>query len=146
MLDVPIILTSAIPDIMGPTIPELTEALSDLENVERTIISAWQDDRIRRAVDESGRSKLVFGAIGTNVCLVHAAIDAVADGYEAWGAIDLSGTSNEILRNASIEQMKQAGVGITTGAGVIMRILGDNARPVAKDVYDAMEPLFAFAA
>jgi nicotinamidase-related amidase len=143
VLDVPIVLSSVTPAMIGPTLPDLADALRGVPNIERTVISAWDDERVCEAVKATGRTKLVFGAIGTNVCLVQATIGAAADGYEAWAAIDLSGTSNELLRQASIEQMIQAGVGITNAAGVIFQILRDNASPAAEDVYEAMEPLLA---
>ncbi len=108
---------------------------------QRTLISAWDDERIRA----TGRSKLIFGAIGTNVCLTQATIGAIASGYQAYAAIDLSGASNELLRSAAIAQMTQAGVGITTGSAVIFQILHDNTSPLARDVYTAMGPLLALA-
>lgn len=129
--------------MIGPTIPELAEALDGLPNIERTVISAWDDARVREAVAATGRRKLVFGAIGTNVCLTHATIGAAADGYEAYGAADISGTANVLLREAAVAQMVQAGVGITNAAGAIFQIIGDNASPLAGDVYAAMGPLLA---
>lgn len=140
-LGVPIILSSASPEIIGPTMPELTEVLSDVPNIERTVIGAWDDERIREAVRITGRRRLIFGAIGTNVCLTQATIGALVDGYEAYAAIDISGTSNELLRSAAIEQMVQAGVGITTATGAIFQMLRDNADPKAPAVYEAMGPL-----
>lgn len=140
-LGVPIILSSANPEMIGPTIPELTEVLNDLPNIQRTTISAWDDERVREAVRATGRRRLIFGAIGTNVCLTQATIGALADGYEVYAAIDISGTSNELLRSASIQQMVQAGVGITTATGAIFQMLRDNADPRAADVYAAMGPL-----
>jgi hypothetical protein len=85
----------------------------------------------------------VFGAIGTNVCLTQAAVSAARDGYQAWAAIDISVTANELLRQASIEQLTQAGVGITNAPCVIFQILRDNASPKAAEVYAAMGPLLA---
>ncbi len=112
---------------------------------QRTLVSAWDDERIREAVRATGRSKLIFGAIGTNVCLTQATIGAIASGYQAYAAIDLSGTSNELLRSAAIAQMTQAGVGITTGSAVIFQTPHDNTSPLARDVYTAMGPLLALA-
>jgi nicotinamidase-related amidase len=142
-LKLPIVLSSASTDMIGPTIPELAQALSDVDNIERTLINAWDDQRIREAVEATGRRKLVFGAIGTNVCLALATISAAADGYEAYAAIDISGTANELLRAAAIERMTQAGVGIIDAPSVIFQILNDNASPLAADVYTAMGPLLA---
>lgn len=138
VLDVPTVLTSASQDMIGPVIPELVKALGDQPTIERTVISAWADERVRAAVQATGRRKLVLSGVGTDVCLAHAALDAAADGYQVWAAIDISGTIDELSRQAAVQQMSQAGVGITTGPGAILRILADNASPKAGEVYAAM--------
>ena len=43
----------------GPTLPELTEALPGVENIERSFINAWDEPRIRDAVTRTGRRKLL---------------------------------------------------------------------------------------
>ena len=137
VLGVPVVLTSASTDLMGPTLPELAEALADVPNIERTTLSSFDDPRVRDAIAATGRSKLVFGGIGTNVCLTQAAIPAARAGYEAYAAIDISGTSTELERQAAIVELTQAGVGVTTARSVILQILRDNADPRARDVYAA---------
>ena len=138
VLQVPVVLTSASTNFMGPTLPELTEALADVENIERTTLSAWDEARVRDAVKATGRRKLLFGGIGTNVCLTQAAIPAANDGYEAYAAIDISGTASELMRQAAIAELTQAGVGVTTARSAILQIMRDNADPRARDVYAAL--------
>lgn len=138
VLEVPVVLTSASTNFMGPTLPELTEALADVENTERTTLSAWDDARVRNAVKATGRHKLLFGGIGTNVCLTQAAIPAANDGYEAYAAIDISGTASELMRQAATVELTQAGVGVTTARSAILQIMRDNADPRARDVYTAL--------
>lgn len=138
VLDVPVILTSASTNFMGPTLPELAEALAELPNIERTTLSAWDDERVRAAVKATGRPRLVFGGIGTNVCLTQAAIPAANAGYQAYAGIDISGTASELMRQAAIAELTQAGVGVTTARSVILQILRDNAHPRARDVYAAL--------
>jgi hypothetical protein len=75
------------------------------------------------------------------VCLTLATVAAAADGYDAYGAIDISGTSNELLRSAAIAHMTQAGVGIIDAPSVIFQILADNTSARAGDVYAAIAPL-----
>jgi nicotinamidase-related amidase len=140
VLQVPIVLTSASTSFMGPTLPELSDALADLPNIERTTLSAWDDQRVRDAVKATGRPKLLFGGIGTNVCLTQAAIPAANAGYQAYAGIDISGTATELMRQAAIAELMQAGVGVTTARSVILQILRDNADPRAQDVYAAFAP------
>ena len=48
-----------------PTIPELREVLSDLVELDRTQINSWEDVDFRRAVEATGRKKLVMTALWT---------------------------------------------------------------------------------
>ncbi len=139
-LGVPVVLTSASTSLMGPTLPELAEALAGLPNLERTTLSAWDDGRVRAAIQATGRPRLLFGGIGTNVCLTQAATAAANAGYEAYACIDISGTSSELMCQAAIAELTQAGVGVTTARSVILQILRDNAAPQAQDVYAALTP------
>lgn len=107
VLGVPVVLTSASTAMMGPTVPELAAALAGLDNIERTTLSAWDDQRVRAAIKAAGRAKLVFGGIGTNVCLTQAAIPAANAGHEAYAAIDISGTADELMRQAAIAELTQ---------------------------------------
>ena len=66
VLGVPIILTSTAPKIFGPTLPELTEALPGIENIERSIINAWEDPKVKKAIKKTGRRKILFAALTTH--------------------------------------------------------------------------------
>ena len=52
-----------------PTIPELRDVLSDLAEIDRTQINSWEDTEFRKAVEATGRKKLVVAALWTEVCL-----------------------------------------------------------------------------
>ncbi len=52
--------------------------------------------------------------------------------------MDISGTATELLRQAAIAELTQAGVGVTTARN--LQILRDNADPRAGDVYAALTP------
>jgi hypothetical protein len=51
-----------------PTIPELKAILSDSSEIDRTEIS-WENVDFRRAVEATGRKKLIMTALWTEVCL-----------------------------------------------------------------------------
>src|SRR5713226_2687380 len=131
VLRVPVVLTSTAPTMWGPTLPELTEALPEVENIERSVVNAWDEPRVREAVTRTGRQKLLIGGITTHVCLAFPAMAAVADGYDVYALLDASGTWSDLLQRTAIEQMKQAGVRITSGAAAFIEMLHDNASPIA---------------
>jgi nicotinamidase-related amidase len=139
VLRVPVVLTSTAPMMWGPTLPELTEALPGVENIERSVVNAWDEPRVRDAVAGTGRQKLLIGGITTHVCLAFPAMAAVADGYDVYALLDVSGTWSDLLQRTAIEQMRQAGVRITSGSAAFIEMLHDNASPIAGEFYAALD-------
>src|SRR5262249_54545293 len=60
VLRIPVVLTSTAPMMWGPTLPELTQALPGVENIERSVVNAWDEPRVRDAVARTGRRKLMI--------------------------------------------------------------------------------------
>jgi nicotinamidase-related amidase len=139
VLGIPVVLTSTAPMMWGPTLPELTAALPGVENIERSVVNAWDEPRIRAAVTRTGRQQLLIGGITTHVCLAFPAMAAVADGYDVYALLDASGTWSDLLQRTAIEHMRQAGVTITSGAAAFIEMLHDNASPLAGEFYAALD-------
>jgi nicotinamidase-related amidase len=139
-LKLPIVVATTARDSMwGPTIPELVEALPGIEIIDRSSVNAFDDARVTRAIEATGRKKLIFAGISLEVCAALPAMTAVAKGLDAYVAVDASGTFSETKRQAGILRMLQAGVIISDYATLMVEILKDNARPEAGEVYAAMD-------
>ena len=138
VLGVPTIVTATSPELWGPTIPELTEALLGVPIIARTTVNAFDDDRFAKAV-EAGRKKLIIAGVSTEVCLALPAIHATAAGYDAYAVVDASGTFSETKRVTGLLRMVQAGVIVTDYATVAVEMLKDNASPKAGDLYAALD-------
>jgi len=144
-LDLPTVVTTTMADGMwGPLIPELREALpSGQEVIDRSTVNAWHDERIRDAVRATGRSKLIIAGVSLEVCAALPAIAATADGFDAYVAVDASGTFWETKRDAGLLRMQQAGVISIDYATLMVEILADNASARAGEVYAALDMPFA---
>ena len=90
-----------------PTVPELAALLEDVPPIDRTSVNSWEDTDFVGAVHATGRRKLIFCALWTEVCMAFAALDALREGYEVYPVIDsIGGTSVEAHR-AGIERVVQ---------------------------------------
>jgi nicotinamidase-related amidase len=94
---------------LPPTIPELKEVLSDLVEIDRTQINAWEDTEFRQAVEATGRKKLVMTALWTEVCLAFPSLDALRAGYEVYPVVDAVGGTSLEAHRAGLERIVQAG-------------------------------------
>jgi len=91
------------------------------------------------AIEATGRKKLIFAGISLEVCAAFPAITALGKGYDAYVAVDASGTFSETKRQAGLLRMQQAGVILSDYATLMVEILKDNASPLAGPVYGALD-------
>jgi len=143
VLGVPVIVTATSPEMWGPVIPELTEALPGVPIIARTTVNAFDDARFAKAVEATGRKKLIIAGVSTEVCLALPAIHATELGYDAYAVIDASGTFSETKRITGLLRMVQAGVIVSDYATVAVEMLKDNASPKAGGLYAALDMPFA---
>src|SRR5258706_16099542 len=134
-LKLPIVVTTTARDSMwGPTFPELVDALPGIEIIDRSSVNAFDDARGARAIEATGRKKLIFAGISLEVCAAFPAITAVGKGLDAYVAVDASGTFSETKRQVGLLRMLQAGVILSDYATLMGGILNDNGRPEACEV------------
>ena len=139
-LGLPIVVTTTARDSMwGPTFPELVEALPGIEIIDRSSVNAYDDERVARAIEATGRRKLIFAGISLEVCASFPAMTAVARGMQAYVAVDAAGTFSETTRQAGLLRMQQAGVIVSDYGTLMVEILKDNGRPEAAAVYAALD-------
>ena len=143
VLGVPTIVTATSPEMWGPTIPELTQALPGISIINRTTVNAFDEPRFAKAVEALGRKKLIIAGVSTEVCLALPAIHATGIGYDVYAVIDASGTFSETKRITGLLRMVQAGVVVTDYSTVGVEMLKDNASPKAGDLYAALDMPFA---
>lgn len=108
-----------------PTIHQITDVLENVRVIDRTSINAWEDRDFVSAVKATGRRKLIMAALWTEVCLVHPALDAIADGFEVYPVVDAcAGTSLE-AHNAALDRLLQAGAKPTSWVQLICELQRD---------------------
>ncbi|MCS6306110.1 MAG: isochorismatase family protein [Nitrospira sp.] len=143
VLNVPVIVTATSPEMWGPVILELTEALPGISIINRTTVNTFDEPRFAKAVEAIGRKKLIIAGISLEVCAAFPAITAVGKGLDAYVAVDASGTFSETKRQGGLLRMLQAGVIVSDYATLMVEMLKDNARPEAGEVYGAIDMAWA---
>jgi nicotinamidase-related amidase len=139
-LRLPIVVTTTARDSMwGPTIPELVEALPKVQIIDRSSVNAFDDPSVARAIEATGRRKLIFAGLSLEVCAAFPAMTAVSKGLDAYVAVDACGTFSETKHHVGLLRMMQAGVILSDYATLMVEILKDNGRPEAGAVYGAMD-------
>ncbi|MCZ4091149.1 MULTISPECIES: hydrolase [Sinorhizobium] len=92
-----------------PPVPHIRKALDGYPTYDRTSINSWEDVEFRKAVEETGRKKLIMTALWTEACLTFPALDALAEGYEIYVPVDAVGGTSVAAHEAALRRIEQAG-------------------------------------
>ena len=92
-----------------PTVPELAEVLEGNVPIDRTSINSWEDADFVAAVRSTGRRKLIFCALWTEVCMAFPALDALREGFEVYPVVDAIGGTSVEAHRAGLERVALAG-------------------------------------
>ena len=140
ILGLPIVTTTTSADsLWGPAFPELVAALPGQDFIDRTTVNAWDDPRVEEAIKQTGRKKLIFAGVSLEVCAAFPAMRAVQEGFDAYVAVDASGTFDTTKRETGLNRLAQSGVVVADGASLMVEILSDNAAEEAMDLYGALD-------
>ena len=116
---------------LSPTQPAILAELEGIEPIDRSSMNSFEDQAFREAVAATGRKRLIFGALQTEVCLAFAVIEALKAGYEAQFVTDAVGSRSEIAHRTGIERLSLAGAVPNTTLAVISEWFRDWAGPLA---------------
>ena len=150
-MNIPVILTTS--RDWGPNgqiMPELTQLFPEVEVIRRPgVINAYRWPDFRKAVEATGRKKVIIAAITGSTCLLFPALDMEEDGYEVFAVIDASGHMTEIEREVTIASLVQSGAEVRNWWSLIAELRADWRRdeaegwPVAQ-VYGEHFPTYGY--
>lgn len=142
---VPIIL-STVGVEMGvnkPTRQSILDELPGVKAIDRSSMNAWEDRAFLNAVKKTGRKRLIFGALYTEICLAYPVVDALADGYEAAFVVDAVGGLSQVAHRTAIERLAHAGAVPNTSLAVVTEFFRDWKSPVADKAREIIKPYLA---
>lgn len=122
-----------------PPIPQIRKALEKFPTYDRTSINSWEDVEFRRAVEATGRKKLIMTALWTEACLTFPALDALREGYEVYVVADAVGGTSVAAHEMALRRIEQAGGKMISVVQLFCELQRDWAR---KDTVPAFVDLF----
>ena len=138
---VPVVLSTIGVKLRGDpsTLPAIRDALADEPEIDRNTMNAWDDEHIRAAVAKTGRRRLIFAGLWTEVCLLYPVLHAQREGFETYFVADAIGGSTTMAHDMAIRRMVQAGSQPLTLNSLMTEWLRDwGATPYADDFYSHM--------
>jgi len=124
--------------INGPTHASILSELPGIEPIDRTSMNAFEDRAFSDAVKNTGRKRVIFGGLHTEICLTFAVVQALKDGYEGMFVVDAVGGRSQAAHRTAIERMAHAGAVPSTALAVVTELFRDWASPLADKARDVI--------
>src|ERR1700730_15243645 len=111
-----------------PPIPQLRKVMDEVPTYDRPTINAWEDVEFRKAVEATGRKKLVMTALWTEACLTFPTLDALRAGYEVYPVVDAVGGTSVEAHLTALRRIEQAGAQLISIPQLLCELQRDWAR------------------
>lgn len=112
VLGVPATGTEQYPRGLGPMTAVLASRLGELPD--KLTFSCGGCPEVFRAFRDAGICKLLVVGIEAHVCVQQTVLDALADGYQVYLAVDAIGARHEIDYQTALRRMESSGAVLTT--------------------------------
>ncbi|UBF23838.1 isochorismatase family protein [Kovacikia minuta CCNUW1] len=114
----PLVLTSSMEtEFQGLLLDDLQAIAPEAyaERVKRPgVVDCWEYEEYKKAVEATGRKKLIMAGLTNDVCIVYPAISAVEDGYEVQVVVDAGGSPTTLADETALRRMEKHGVTLTS--------------------------------
>lgn len=126
--------------VNGPTRESILAELPDVTVIDRSSMNAWEDEAFRAAINRSGRKRLVFGALWTEICLAFPVIDALREGYEVTFVVDAVGGMSQLAHTTAVQRLVAAGAVPQTSVAVVAELFRDWKSAAAGPAREILKP------
>lgn len=129
LFKIPAILSTVAKDsFSGPMNASIADIFKGQELIDRTSINAWVDGKFRKAIESTGRKKIIIAGLWTEACVLFPSLDMLKAGYEVYIPTDACGDISKEAHERSIQRLIQAGAVPITSLQFVFELQQDWAR------------------
>jgi nicotinamidase-related amidase len=128
--EIPLVITTTREtlDFLGSSIEPIQEGAPEAYRTRVArggFLDAFEDPAFEKAIESTGRRKLILAGILTDVCLWHSAISAQAAGYEVSVVADANGTTTSLADEVTYARLRERGIDVTSTFGTVFQLYPD---------------------
>ena len=117
----------------GPLMPAIAGVLPSVQPIERHNMNLWEDESARRAVEATGRKRLLVSGLLTEACVTFPVLSALDAGYEVFVVADACGGLTPVSHDLALRRMEAAGAHLTSWIQVLLELQRDWTRHATYD-------------
>lgn len=124
---IPIVLSTVGVKMGGnkPTRQSIRKLIPDVPEIDRTGMDAWEDNNFKKAVEATGKKRLIFCALYTEICLAYPVLEALSEGYDVTFPTDAVAGLTPVAHATAIKRLIQAGAIPNTTLALVTELFRD---------------------
>lgn len=107
----------------------------------RVSVSPFFDEPTKNLLAQSNRKVLIIGGFATEAVVLHAVLDARAEGYEVLVPVDVCGGMSERTEQAALGQIIAAGAITTSVVSIATKLVPDFTTDLGKELFNIVQRL-----
>ena len=140
LLGVPVAATEQYRKGLGPTVPEIRDALGGAEAVEKMSFSCCGEEAARQAIARHpGRDQAILVGIEAHVCVYQTALDLMEMGRKPFVAADAVCSRNDRDAEVALQALTALGAVPATAESAVFQLLGGADAPEFKAVHKLLK-------
>ena len=122
-LNIPILWAEQIPEKLGPTVPEISNLLTDQQPIAKVSFSCCGEEPFMKNLKTLNRKQILITGIEAHVCVYQTVMDLLASGYEIHVLADAVSSRTLANKEVGLNIMKEAGAKIQSVEMVLFELL-----------------------
>ncbi len=133
-LSIPILWCQQVPEALGPTVPEISELLTDNQPINKSAFSCCGDEKFNSALQKLGRKQILLCGIETHVCIYQTAVDLKSKGKDVHVIADAVSSRTRDNKKLALKKLKTKSIDIDCVEMVLFELLKTAQHPSFKTI------------
>ncbi|MBA7542527.1 hypothetical protein ES705_34850 [subsurface metagenome] len=137
-LNIPILWAEQIPEKLGPTVPEISNLLTDQQPITKVSFSCCGEERFMKNLNTLNRKEILIAGIEAHICVYQTVMDLLASGYGIHVLSDAVSSRTLANKEVGLNIMKESGAKIQSVEMILFELLkraeGDHFKEIIKIV------------
>lgn len=122
ILKLPIIWVEQLPDKLGPTIPQISDHLHELQPIAKNSFSCYRDEQFVKALKDTGCKNVLVMGIEAHICVYQTVRQLLDAGYHVEIVRDAVSSRDGENRELALTKLQQAGAVLTCTEMVLFEL------------------------
>ena len=139
VLGIKMIVTEQNPRGLGPTIPDISEHLKNIEPISKFSFSCCDNDQFMQTLKSMNPENIIIAGIESHICVYQTTRDLVNLKYNVQVLSDAVSSRTAENKQIGLEKAKAAGAGITSVETALFELLKDAQRKEFKKILNIVK-------